>query len=377
MGAEIVCRLGTDASGVFVSSLCMDLDAKTPKAVELAVNACNLPVPMREHDPNHYVKAFRKKLIDVKSRVRINNVLPPLTQKRLGDEVAIALHQHRGTPKLKHAILNVLEHGFNNHSHCREFFDCPCAPDEHGVVHRTKSSYKGGFWLNEVGGVEGVTKLRELLNATFNSCTTSQHMDALNHQHTTNVCESMNSLHASLHPKRRDLSRSTMGRLLHLLSAARFNDGICQTTEEVLMRCGLQLERVGKLVLTKVDSARDRDARYKSSLHAKRNRKKRKEQRAVRDGKDTQSEYGPGIALEVDALDVEEEEVSTCVSVAPVAGTSQPAVSNVTRAASAAPVNRKRGRQPGVPVKCSYCHMQGHDRRVCPKRKAETQATIA
>ncbi|KAL1519149.1 hypothetical protein AB1Y20_003409 [Prymnesium parvum] len=158
MGAEIVTKLNTEENGVYVGCLCMDLDAKTPKAVAAAVKDTAYAPPKREHDPNHYVKAIRKRFIDVKKKNKFPNVFPPATQKKLGDEVALAVHQHRGSngskEKLRGAILNVVDHAFNNHLRCREFFACPCAPDAHGVIKRTISSYKNGEWL-DLAGADG------------------------------------------------------------------------------------------------------------------------------------------------------------------------------------------------------------------------------
>ncbi|KAL1495964.1 hypothetical protein AB1Y20_014605 [Prymnesium parvum] len=117
MGAEVVVRLGSEPTEVYVKQLCMDLDSKTPKAVAEAVCAQrvqhpSLQIPQKLHDPNHFIKALRKRLMKVKKLLHTNNVLPPATQKQLGDEVAMAVHQHRGSrvgiDHLRAAIWNVL-----------------------------------------------------------------------------------------------------------------------------------------------------------------------------------------------------------------------------------------------------------------------------
>ncbi|KAL1503516.1 hypothetical protein AB1Y20_011996 [Prymnesium parvum] len=192
MGAEIVTKLNTEENGVYVGCLCMDLDAKTPKAVAAAVKDTAYAPPKREHDPNHYVKAIRKRFIDVKKKIKFPNVFPPATQKKLGDEVALAVHQHRGSngskEKLRGAILNVVDHAFNNHLRCREFFACPCAPDAHGVIKRTISSYKNGEWLDLAGGdKERAAKLKQLLKCEFVSATSEAHVSALCHDNNTQV----------------------------------------------------------------------------------------------------------------------------------------------------------------------------------------------
>ena len=129
MGAEIVAKLGTEHTGVFVESLCLDLDAKTPKTVGEECDRLDLPRPRKLHDPNHYIKALKGRLIEVKRSIKMTNVLPPCTQLRLAQQVALAVHQKRslGADIMKGAILNVLSHAFNDHSQCKKYFNCPCA----------------------------------------------------------------------------------------------------------------------------------------------------------------------------------------------------------------------------------------------------------
>lgn len=89
MGAEIVADLGTGSTGVVVESLCLDLDAKTPRVVRLRCIECDLPEPKNLHDPNHFIKAFKGRLVEIKKAVKATNVLPPATQLRLAEEVAL------------------------------------------------------------------------------------------------------------------------------------------------------------------------------------------------------------------------------------------------------------------------------------------------
>jgi len=108
MGAQIIKEIA--ARGVFAESLCLDLDAKTPKAVREMCAECDLPVPRGLHDCNHYVKCVKGSFIDVKKKVKLNNVFPPFTQLQVAIEIGTALHQHRrkGDPIfLKAAIDNV------------------------------------------------------------------------------------------------------------------------------------------------------------------------------------------------------------------------------------------------------------------------------
>ena len=50
--------------------------------------------PIILYDPNHFVKALQKRLIDMKKKLKMKNVLPAETQVRLIEQVAMALHQH-------------------------------------------------------------------------------------------------------------------------------------------------------------------------------------------------------------------------------------------------------------------------------------------
>ena len=94
MGAEICAGLAF-SGGVVVDEICMDLDAKTPKAIREVCAAKGLPAPTKRHDPNHYVKVAKGKFIEVKKKLKTKNCFPPATQLRLAQQFAMALHQNR------------------------------------------------------------------------------------------------------------------------------------------------------------------------------------------------------------------------------------------------------------------------------------------
>ena len=348
MGAECVVRLGSEDTGVVVGALCLDLDAKTPKAVREAVEKKGgLPVPTKLHDPNHFVKAVGKRLIGVKAKVKMTNVMPPVTQRRLKEEVALAVHQNRGSlgskVKMKAAINNVLAHAYNDHSACRSHFRCPCAPNERGVILRSKSTYKDGLWLDEAGGKQGGEKLRGLLETEWKAITPDAHMDALSHDYDTQVCESMNSLHIALHPKRRDMSRSCIGRAIHKLTSARYNNGVLRTVRGVLSRVGITLGRVGEITLAKHDHKREVTAKRKASVEGKGKRKAARKRRVQRDDKSAgELGYGAGVGLVESEEEGEEGEEE---------GEREPPAARVSCAR-----------------KCGLCGQPGHNRVTCPQR---------
>lgn len=194
--ADMVVRLGSMASGVFVKNLCMDLDAKTPAKCAEVCQAKGVVNPKVQHDPNHYVKTAKGKFIEAKSAVKVTNCFPPETQLRLAQEFAMALHQNRGTdlPTLRGALLNVLQHAYNDHTNCAKYFNCPCAPGQ--STPRTTSKYKGCEWLSEAGqaGAGGPAKLRKILDEKFAKLTTDVHLIALLHMNDTQVCEAFNRI---------------------------------------------------------------------------------------------------------------------------------------------------------------------------------------
>ena len=120
--------------------------------MKAAVEAAGRPTPKTRWSPNHIIKACKGRLLpDVKKTVRKRGALPKRASLRLMKEAAYALHQHRrcGDPvKLAAALNNVISHAFNDHSRCKEFFDCPVAAGK-----RTKSFYNtAGEWLDTIGG---------------------------------------------------------------------------------------------------------------------------------------------------------------------------------------------------------------------------------
>jgi len=109
------------------------------------------------------------------------------------------------------------------------------------------------------------------------------HILALDHPYNTQVCEAVNGLHASMHPKRHDMSRTTLGRAVHMLCTARYNDGLLVSTRDVLKQCGLEIGHVGHIILTKQDRARSKMSNWRRSIHGKRKRKENKKRRLQRD----------------------------------------------------------------------------------------------
>jgi hypothetical protein len=354
MGAEAVRAIASSGAGVVVGSLCLDLDAKTPKAVrEECARDPPLPIPKGQHDPNHFVKTVKGRLIDLKAKVKMTNVMPPETQVKIAEEVAMAVHQHNSQDDpehLKEAILNVKRHAFNDHSRCREFFNCPCAQDGDKPPSRTTSSYKDGLWLHEAGQKEADKKpdkknvkdeLLPLMDAAWNAITTSAHMSALCHPFNTQVCEGLNGLHTSMHPKRRDLSRGPWGRGIQKLCSARFNDGVVESTRAVLSRVGISLGQTAEIILTKDDQKRKTASARKSSIRGKGMRKKAKAARKTRDAPtagEGGASYGANSAMDDVPLGAEEEEV--------VGGDEPPVAARAAR-------------------KCGLCGMPGHTRRTC------------
>jgi hypothetical protein len=325
-----------------VSSLCLDLDAKTPKAVGDACDQADLPRPRGLHDPNHFIKAVKGRLIDIKKQIKMTNVLPPCTQLRLAQQVALAVHQHRakGAATMKGAVLNVCKHAFNDHSDCLTYFNCPVARKK-----RTTSTYnKDGAWLDTAGSVAGGTKLKVVLAKMFVDITTDKHMAALAHEYNTQWCESINSLHVSMHPKRRDLSKGRLGRAIHKFTAARFNDGLHSAVSSVLQHLGINAGSVTEIICKKDDDRRLRNASFKASVHGKAKRKAAREKRKLRDAKASEREGEPAY------------QSNQGLSVQPEAGAAQ--------SASTSQAVRR----------CGLCKLPGHDRRNCPKSQPSAEA---
>ena len=161
MGAEI-CRKLAAQHGTYVNELCMDLDAKTPKAVREMCEREALPFPEKIHDPNHFVKVAKGKFIDVKAKIKMKNCFPPATQLRLAQQFAM----WRCTKTASRVILSSLGAPCcrsnctrsMSTSNCPKYFKCPVASGK-----RTSSTYKDGLWLNVAGGEAAGIKLREAL----------------------------------------------------------------------------------------------------------------------------------------------------------------------------------------------------------------------
>ena len=263
----------------------MDLDAKTPAKCAEVCQAKAVANPKVQHDPNLYVKVAKGKFIEAKSAVKVTNCFPPETQLRLAQEFAMALHQNRGSdlPTLRGALLNVLQHAYNDHSNCAKYFNCPCAPGR--KTPRTASKYKGGEWLSEAGqaGAGGPAKLRKILDDKFAKLTTDVHLIALLHMNDTQVCKAFNSLHASIHPKRKDLSKTVAGKARFYAAIARSNDGLVASVKAVLAKCGLgaeHLNQVLNLVLGPIEEDNERERKRKATIIGKARRVTAKKRRA-------------------------------------------------------------------------------------------------
>jgi len=262
----------------------------------------------------------------------------------------------------------VFSHAFNDHKNCRLYFNCPCAPDKNKKIWRTISSYKDNEWLDAAGGVAGGAKLKPLLEAVWAKITTPQHMNALCHPYNTQVsspplptlgrlnavpipgkpitlssqvCEAINGLHTSMHPKRRDLSKGLGGRAIHYFTAARFNDGVLSAVSGVLKGLDIEIDSVARNILEKQDNMRLTAKDLKASIYGKGKRKKAKQQRKLRDAKEagqTGRDYVP------------------CGGLGDV------------------PLGAEGGVHEGVVVgkkqraagRCSLCQKAGHTKRRCP-----------
>lgn len=372
MGAEIVKALGTGHTGVYVEALCLDLDAKTPKAVAEACKEADLPTPRKLHDPNHYIKAVKGRFVEVKKAVKMNKVFPPETQLRLAQEIALALHQKRqkGRSTLRGAISVVFKHAFNDHSECRGYFKCPCAPPN---PTRTRSTYnKEGLWLDTAGGPAGGAKLRPLLEEVRDKITSDASMDALTHSYNTQWCEAVNSLHVSMHPKRRDLSKGRLGRAIHKFTAARYNDGVQTAVSNVLKHLGIEPGDVTSIILAKDDAKRRRHAALKASIRGKGKRKAVKQRRSERDKKASDREGEPSYTA--NTLFDEMSEDGACSDV----DDNLPAASNESDepGSSADHAAQPPCRSSG-PRKCGFCKQTGHNVKTCPAKRAEASNASA
>jgi hypothetical protein len=107
-----------------ISHLCLDGDTKIQSCIELS-----LPEEMGggpnskiiiNRDVNHQSKNLGKQLLKIPK-------LSKTVVKKLQQQWSANLYRHRGEGpvKLREALLNVVEHYFNNHERCGEFFQCP------------------------------------------------------------------------------------------------------------------------------------------------------------------------------------------------------------------------------------------------------------
>lgn len=164
----------------------------------------------------------------------------------------------------------------------------------------------------------------------------------------------MNSLHISVHPKRRNLSNTRMGQAFHLLTASRFNDGILRSTEDILDKFNLKLGSVGRIVLEKQQHKRERDASRKQTIKAKAGqRKASKDRRSSRDSVERDGTYEAGMGLLDDRVHVDMDE---CVETYP-----DDDALKLSQSMQATPVIRVRNA-----THCGNCGIIGHNKRTCP-----------
>ena len=92
-----------------------------------------------------------------------------------------------------------------------------------------------------------------------------------------------NSLHASIHPKRKDLSKTVAGKARFYAAIARSNDGLVCSVKAVLAKCGLgdeHLNQVLNLVLGPIEEDNERERKWKATIHGKARRVAAKKRRA-------------------------------------------------------------------------------------------------
>ena len=96
--------------------------------------------------------------------------------------------------KLAAALNNVIDHAFNRHENCCQFFECPVAKKE-----RTKSFFNdAGDWLDTLGGPELETVLRREWEARL---TSDERIQLLLHALSTQRVEGFHSLRAQMQRK--------------------------------------------------------------------------------------------------------------------------------------------------------------------------------
>ena len=106
--------------------------------------------------------------------------------------------------RLKGALLNVIDHAYNRHGNCSQYFDCPVA-----LGKKTKSSYNAkGEWLDVLGGAALETELR----AQFSKRLTSDaQLEKLEGGMATQCNESLHQMQIRMAPKSRSYGGTNTG----------------------------------------------------------------------------------------------------------------------------------------------------------------------
>ena len=229
IASTIVHELNTSRTLVAVQRLCTDLDTQLAKRVREDCEAAGEEPPEVELDPNHCVKALKGKLLpDVKQAVNQRGAFTQSMALRFGAVSAAALHQHRANgdlAKLKGALENVIDHSFNRHDNCLQFFQCPVAKGE-----RTTSSYPGGKWLDVLSGPAIEAELREQFRKRL---TSPEQLRRLMGQMQTQVNESLHTMQISKDPKKNNHGGSNTGHARQHLTHATWNDGLVASSRAV------------------------------------------------------------------------------------------------------------------------------------------------
>ena len=312
LGIELVNSLNADQAGIFVEDLVTDLDAKVHSAVAAACEAAGEVTPRQRSDPNHAMKAAKKKMLpDAKKAVGQRGALSTRAIEQLIRELAFALNRHRGcgdADLLKRALLNVIDHAFGRHGNCLDFFDCPCASGsgaarpQASAARRHGSSYNAaGDWLGDMpGGAQVEAVLRREWQARL---TAPDKLQRLLHGWATQRNEAFNGLHVCLQPKRMHLAATDAGLARLKLTVARFNDGCLSSTEAVLKHIGVgEVGQHARRALSSLDRQRLYDARRMAQPKYKGRRRDNKKRRKIRDQAQPgqAGAYAAGVGLDGD-----------------------------------------------------------------------------
>ena len=120
---------------------------------------------------------------------------------------------------------------------------------------------------------------------------------------TDQVCEAFNGLHASMHPKRKDLSRTKAGKARFFAAIARSNDGLVNSVVEVMEELGISTDETQNVLLRHVLGPIEEDAEHRAerraSICGKRKRVEQKKARAQRDTPQPgqSGAYGAGVGF--------------------------------------------------------------------------------